>query len=135
MHLEVKVLSRRNKNLRRELLRQIITLSKTLQTHRRNIWLILGNKAIDLENQKVYKEDTIIFDNDYIHLNDKDGVNLVKNKSVDDRKRNKTMKKIKSMKMNERDVFIEDPCFFSNIMLPGAGGKLDTIYNKTLSML
>lgn len=60
-------------------------------------------------------------------------IKLLKHKSVDDRKRIKMMKKIKSMKL-DHDLLMNDPCLLTNFP-PAAGRKLDTIYNKTLSML
>jgi hypothetical protein len=68
-----------------------------------------------LDHLKIYKEDTVILEDDYniSPLDDKNNLLLVKNKSVDDRKRIKTMRRMKSMQMNEKDVFIEDPCLFS----------------------
>ena len=60
-------------------------------------------------------------------------LNLMKYKSVDDRKRLKLLKKIKSMNL-KHSTLMNDPCLVTNFP-PAAGRKLDTIYNKTLSLL
>lgn len=57
-----------------------------------------------------------------------------KNKSIDDR-RHKIMNKIKTMPHHLMKELIDQNRMLSTNFLPGAGKKLDTIYNKTLSLL
>lgn len=62
-------------------------------------------------------------------------LDLDKQKSEDYRKRWRMMKRLKSMDITDpQHMLMEVPWLLTSVP-PGAGGKLDTIYNRTLSML
>jgi hypothetical protein len=90
--------------------------------------------------EKTYKEDST--DHFAIKFNSNSPMNrlvtnnlkLMKNKSLDDRKRLKIIKKIKSMKIKDPNLFMDEPIFLKNLS-PNCGRNLDSVLNKTLSLL
>lgn len=88
--------------------------------------------------EKTYKEDStgnfdpLATNKLEVTPQNKDQLKILKRHSVDDRKRLKVLKSLQSMKIKDPNLFIEDQIL--NISLE-AGRNLDSILNKTLSMV
>lgn len=90
--------------------------------------------------EKIYKEDSeeghasAFQANLHKKICTEPNLDFTKHKSVDDRRRSKLMKRLKSLTLKDKHMLVDENYMPSNVP-PGAGRKLDTIYNKTLSIL